>query len=225
MTALTYGGGESLLQIGGRTQSEAGTSWRIQCGHDPERCQERRTGRRERGKQKQQPRGQTIKVGEQPKQLDFIERSLWGKHNPTLKLESSWQRAVSKPCPVTGGDWGMLGEPGRQIHFDMFDIYIYIKHIKVDLSSRFSQHPPVPTCYRTWLAYSPLPGTLQLKGWVVLPPKASLYKIQLFWLLTHFYRLPSWLLFLLPPLPSPCPSLLTPLRIMSTLDSPRCPCL
>jgi hypothetical protein len=40
-------------------------------------------------------------------------------------------------------------------------IYIYIYHIlhilhtKADLASRFSQHPLIPTCYRTWLAILP----------------------------------------------------------------------
>ena len=46
----------------------------------------------------------------------------------------------------------------REVHI-LQTTYIYhilhILHTKADLASRFSQHPLIPTCYRTWLAILP----------------------------------------------------------------------
>lgn len=100
---------------------------------------------------------------------------------------------------------------------------------------RFPGSPSIPLvlpCYRALLTGMPhpLPWILQPIPLGCLPPAAFPYIIQPFWLLSLFLYLwssPAAAPLSLPfsPLSLPFPPLLQWLRVMSTLDSPRCPCL
>lgn len=72
----------------------------------------------------------------------------------------------------------------------------------------------------------PLPRTLQARDWAALTPEALPYRTQIFWLLPLLELWPPNCSTWFPSLPSPSPLLLlTRLRVMATLVSPRRPCL
>lgn len=94
------------------------------------------------------------------------------------------------------------------------------------MTTRFSQHPLVTSCYRVWLALTGLHPKLSCPEMGCASPRGScLHNSDFFFtclfyfcLLGSYTWLSSFFLFLLP-------SLLKRLRVMSSLHSPKCPCL
>jgi hypothetical protein len=108
MTAPRFGRGESLLQICGRAELEAGICGRAQSSHDPEPCGGE--GNREgRGEPVAAPRRSKVKKGEVTKVYGLYREGPLGEEQP-----SNWagefrvKGGVCQPYPVTG-----LGDNGR----------------------------------------------------------------------------------------------------------------
>lgn len=89
----------------------------------------------------------------------------------------------------------------------------------MDLGSKFSQHPLVPTCYRVTGTPQPLLWILQPRGWGCHSPRgSSQYNADILVTCSFLY------LDLLSAIFGSTPPLSIWFRVMTTLDSPRCPC-
>ena len=111
------------------------------------------------------------------RQADFCEFCLGYTEKPCLKKQANKQTKNKKPVKSQ--------TQSKQLR--------YLPHTsKADLTSRFSQHPSVPTCYRVQLPY------LALYPQTLFPIQSRHFNYPCFFFLT---LLPPWPLYLVPCLP------------------------
>ena len=97
----------------------------------------------------------------------------------------------------------------------------------MDLATRFSQHPLVPVIKYAWHTWPPILNSSAQGFGCPSPRGSSLYYPDILAICPFCTFILSWLLQLVPlSLKLPLPSYMAQFSlVMSTLDSPRCPCL